>query len=62
MDFIIDVETAPFKFGKHTYIDDETREEKDKGAFSPITGRITAAGWKTENEEKVFLHQSSADG
>ncbi|MFT4310142.1 MAG: ribonuclease H-like domain-containing protein [Candidatus Woesearchaeota archaeon] len=56
MKTIIDIETAPLKYGKHLSI--EYGKSKDIGALSPITGRITAAGWMTQNDHRICLHEN----
>jgi predicted PolB exonuclease-like 3'-5' exonuclease len=56
VDIIFDLETAPTGEGEPWLTKDEaTGEEKDISAMSPITGRITAAGWITEGKPHVFI-------
>jgi len=54
MDIIFDIETAPLEFGQRMIKDEETGEEIDIGALSPITGRITAIGWKSSEQQYIF--------
>lgn len=61
MDIIIDIETAPLEFGKYLYKDERTGEEKDIGALSPITGRITALGLKYNDIENIFISEDEGE-
>ncbi len=57
MDIVFDIETAPLEYGQRMVIDEETGEEKDIGALSPITGRIIALGWRSGGQEQIFMDQ-----
>ena len=61
MDFIFDIETAPLEFMKYTKVDEKTGKEKDIGAFSPITGRITALGWRNGNKQQIFIDEDESN-
>ena len=60
MDFIFDIETAPLEFMKYTKVDEITHKEKDIGALSPITGRITALGWRSGDKQQIFIDEDES--
>ena len=60
MDFIFDIETAPLEFMKYTKVDEMTHKEKDIGALSPITGRITALGWRSGDKQQIFIDEDES--
>ena len=54
MNIVVDVETVPLEPGKHMEKNEHGIEE-DKGALSPITGRIVAIGARALKDNVIFI-------